>query len=43
MQSVLDHGPKIAAVAGKQATRLQSNPEAYLVLWCKIMGIYIKL
>jgi hypothetical protein len=30
---VLDRWPKIAAITGQQATRLQSNPESYLDLW----------
>jgi len=41
-QIVTDHWPKIAAITGKQATCLQSNPETYLDLWCTIVGICIK-
>jgi hypothetical protein len=42
-QIVLDQWPKIAAITGKQATRLQGNPETYLDLWCTIVGTSIKL
>ena len=40
-QIVLDHWLKIAAIPAKQATRLQSNPETYLNLWCTIVRISI--
>ena len=43
LRVVLDHWPIIAAVTGQQATRIQSNPETYLDLWCTIVGISIKL
>jgi len=37
------HFNDIAAITGKQATGLQSNPETYLDLRCTVMGICIKL
>jgi hypothetical protein len=39
----MDHRLKIAAITGKQATRLPNNPETYQDLWCTIMGISTKL